>query len=85
LKIIIGGRSVKERLSITIDSDLFSKIEKISKEENVARSKIMEEALTLWEQQRIENLMRKGYLEMAKEDLDLAEFDLEAGNEVMDQ
>ena len=75
---------MKQRLSITIDSDLFTKVEKISKEENIPRSKIIMEALKLWEQTRIENLMRRGYLESAKEDLDLAEFDLEAGNEVMD-
>jgi metal-responsive CopG/Arc/MetJ family transcriptional regulator len=75
---------MKQRLSITIDSDLFTKVEKISKEENIPRSRIITEALELWEQRRIENLMLKGYLESAKEDLDLAEFDLEAGNEVMD-
>jgi len=75
---------MKERLSITIDSDLFSKIKKISNKENIPRSKIIREALKLWEHKRTENLMRKGYLESAKEDLDLAELDLEAVNEVMD-
>lgn len=75
---------MKERLSITIDSDLFTKIKKISNKENISRSKIIREALKLWEQRRTENLMRKGYLESAKEDLDLAELDLEAGNEVLD-
>jgi len=33
---------------------------------------------------RIESLMRRGYLESSDEDLYLAEFDLEAGNEVME-
>ncbi len=75
---------MKERLSITIDSDLFAKIEKVAKEEKKPRSKIIMEALKIWEQKRIEYLMRKGYVEGAKEDLELAEFDLEAGNEVMD-
>jgi len=75
---------MKERLRITIDSDLFSKIKKISRKENIPRSKIIREALKLWEHKRTENLMRKGYLESAKEDIDLAELDLEAGNEVMD-
>lgn len=75
---------MKQRLSITIDSDLFTKVEKISKEENIPRSRIITEALKLWEQRRIENLMLNGYLDSAKEDLDVAEFDLEAGNEVMD-
>ena len=75
---------MKERLSITIDSDLFAKIEKVAKEEKKPRSKIIMEALKIWEQKRIEYLMRKGYVEGAEEDLELAEFDLEAGNEVMD-
>ena len=74
---------MKERLSITIDSDLFTKVEKISKEENISRSKIIMEALKLWDQRKTENLMRKGYLDSATEDVDLSEFDLEAGNEVM--
>jgi metal-responsive CopG/Arc/MetJ family transcriptional regulator len=75
---------MKERLSITIDSDLFAKIEKVAKEEKKPRSKIIMEALKIWEQKRIEYLMRKGYAEGAEEDLELEEFDLEAGNEVMD-
>ena len=75
---------MKERLSITIDSDLFAKIEKVAKEEKKPRSKIIMEALKIWEQKRIEYLMRKGYMEGTEEDLGLAEFDLEAGNEVMD-
>jgi metal-responsive CopG/Arc/MetJ family transcriptional regulator len=75
---------MKERLSITIDPDLFAKIEKVAKEEKKPRSKIIMEALKIWEQKRIEYLMRKGYVEGAEEDLELAEYDLEAGNEVMD-
>jgi metal-responsive CopG/Arc/MetJ family transcriptional regulator len=75
---------MKERLCITIDSDLFVKIEKVAKEEKKPRSKIIMEALKIWEQKRIEYLMRRGYVEGTKEDLELAEFDLEAGNEVMD-
>jgi hypothetical protein len=47
-------------------------------------TQIIAEAFKIWEQKRIEQLMRKGYVEGAKEDLELAEFDLEAGNEVMD-
>ena len=75
---------MKERLSVTIDSDLVSKIKKISVEEKVPQSKIIGEAIRLWEKKRIEGLMLKGYLESSDEDLYLAEFDLEAGNEVME-
>ena len=73
---------MKERLSVTIDSDLASKIKKISIEEKIPQSKIIGEAIRLWEKRRIETLMRRGYLDSSGEDLYLAEFDLEAGNEV---
>ncbi len=72
---------MKERLSVTIDSDLATKIRKISEKEKIPRSKIVREAVRLWERKRIESLMRKGYQESSDEDLYLAEFDLEAGNE----
>jgi predicted transcriptional regulator len=75
---------MKERLSVTIDSDLASKIKKISTEENITQSKIIGEAIRLWEKRRIESLMRRGYLDSSDEDLNLAEFDLEAGNEVVE-
>jgi metal-responsive CopG/Arc/MetJ family transcriptional regulator len=40
---------MKERLSITIDPDLFAKIEKVAKEEKKPKSKIITEALKIWE------------------------------------
>ena len=43
------------------------------------------EVLRYWEREEIEGLLRKGYTESSDEDLYLAEFDLEAGNEVMEE
>jgi hypothetical protein len=77
-------KHMKERLSVTIDSDLATKIRKISEKEKIPQSKIIGEAVRLWERKRIESLMRKGYQESSDEDLYLAEFDLEAGNEVIE-
>ena len=77
-------KHMKERLSVTIDEDLASKIRKISEKEKIPQSKIIGEALRLWERKRIESLMRKGYQESSDEDLSLAEFDLETGNEAME-
>ena len=74
---------MKERLSITIDPDLLEKIEKISKQEKISRSRIITEALKLWEQKKIENLMRKGYLESAKEDKEFAKLSFEAQREIL--
>ena len=75
---------MKERLSVTIDIDLVSKIKRISAEESIPQSKIIMEAVRLWEQKRVEDQMRKGYLESSDEDLYLAEFDIDAGNEVIE-
>jgi metal-responsive CopG/Arc/MetJ family transcriptional regulator len=85
LSFLVGGNhAMKERLSVTVDSDLVVKINELSAQEKIPRSRIIVEALRLWEERRMENLMRRGYLESADEDLTLAEFDLEAGNEVME-
>lgn len=75
---------MKERLSVTIDSDLASKIRKISEKEKIPQSKIIGDAVMLWERKRVETVMREGYRESSEEDLYLAEFDLEAGNEVIE-
>jgi predicted transcriptional regulator len=75
---------MKERLSIAIDSDLATKIRKISEKEKIPQSMVIGKAVRLWERKRIESLMRKGYQESSNEDLCLAEFDLEAGNEMME-
>jgi hypothetical protein len=75
-------KHMKQRLSVTIDSDLASTIRKISEKEKIPQSKIIGEAVRLWERKRIESLMRKGYQESSDEDLSLAEFEIEVGNEV---
>jgi hypothetical protein len=54
------------------------------KKENIPQGKIIEEAVRLWQTRRTESLMRKGYQESSDEDRYLAEFDLEAGNGVME-
>jgi hypothetical protein len=48
------------------------------------RRECVVEGIMHWERKEFENLMRKGYFESSDEDLCLAEFDLEAGNKVME-
>jgi len=43
------------------------------------------EVLRYWEREEIEDSLRKGYTESSDEDLSLAEFGPEAGNEAMEE
>lgn len=73
----------KGKLSITINYKLLEKMEKASKIHHFSKSRLSEEAIKLWFKKNTEELMAKGYKEMAKEDQELAEFALEAQREVI--
>ena len=73
----------KRKLSITIDNEILEEIEKITKAHKFSKSKLTEEALKLWFKKNTEELMARGYKEMAKEDQDFAELSLEAQEEAM--
>ena len=73
----------KRKLSITIDYKLLEEMEKASKVHHFSKSRLTEEALKLWFKKNTEELMAKGYKEMAKEDQEFAELALEAQREVL--
>ena len=73
----------KRKLSITIDYKLLEEIEKASKINHFSKSRLAEDAIKLWFNKNTEELMAKGYKEMAKEGQELAELALEAQREVV--
>lgn len=73
----------KRKLSITVDYKLLEEIEKASKVHHFSKSRLTEEALKLWFKKNTEELMARGYKEMAKEDQEFAELALEAQREVI--
>lgn len=73
----------KRKLSITVDYKLLEEMEKASKVHHFSKSRLTEEALKLWFKKNTEELMARGYKEMAKEDQELAELALEAQREVI--
>jgi len=73
----------KRKLSITIDYKLWEEMEKASKVHHFSKSRLTEEAIKLWFKKNTEELMARGYKEMAKEDQELAELALEAQREVI--
>ncbi len=75
----------KRKLSITIDNKMLEKIENISKVHNLSKSRLTEEALKLWFKKNTEELMARGYQEMAEEDQEFTELDLEAQKEALEE
>jgi len=75
----------KRKLSITIDNKILEKIENISKVHNLSKSRLTEEALKLWFKKNTEELMARGYKEMAEEDQEFTELALEAQKEALDE
>lgn len=75
----------KRKLSITIDNKILEKIENISKVHNLSKSRLTEEALKLWFKKNTEELMARGYQEMAEEDQEFTELALEAQKEALDE
>ena len=73
----------KRKLSITVDYKLLEEIEKASKVHHFSKSRLTEEALKLWFKKNTEELMARGYKEMAEEDQKYTGLALEAQREVI--
>ncbi|MFH0730454.1 MAG: hypothetical protein V2B19_29435 [Pseudomonadota bacterium] len=73
----------KKKISLTIDSGMLEAIESASKRYRMAKSHLAQEAFALWLKSKTEDLMAKGYMEMAEEDRGFAEATLCAQSEVL--
>jgi len=73
----------KGKISLTIDAKILEDVEKASKTFNMAKSHLAQEALKLWLRKKNEELMAKGYAEMAEEDKEFAEFSFEAQRQIL--
>jgi predicted transcriptional regulator len=71
----------REKLSITVDPRLYRVIERHAERTKVPKSKVIEEAIRLWERSRLAALAREGYQKTADEDL----LDAEAYLSALDQ
>ena len=73
----------KLKVTITLGKTILEEIDRLSKERTESRSGMIEEAIKVWKQKRLEKELMDGYLAMGKEDLETAESNLEAGTEVL--
>ncbi len=62
----------KEKLSITLDSDLSKEIQKFAKSKKLSTSKLIENVLLQWKQENIKKQMVEGYKSMAEENLKIS-------------
>ena len=72
----------KRKINLTIDEDIYSAVESLSKTHRIAKSQLAQDAFKLWIKKETEALMAKGYEEMYEEDKALAELTFEAQREV---
>ena len=73
----------KSKLSITIDNKILEELEKTTKTHKFSKSQLTEEALKLWLKKHTEQLMAKGYKDMANEDQEFAKLSLKAQEEAL--
>ena len=73
----------KRKVSLTIDEEIYAAINKASKTLNLAKSQLAQEAFSLWLKKQTEELMAKGYEEMAEEDKAFADVTFEAQREIL--
>jgi len=73
----------KRKLSVTVDENIFQAVDKAARACNMAKSQLAQEAFRLWITKRTQDLMAKGYEEMAKEDREFAELAIQAQREIL--
>jgi len=73
----------KRKVSLTIDEELYAAIDRASKKLNLAKSRLAQEAFSLWLKNQTETLMAKGYEDMAEEDKAFADVTFEAQREIL--
>jgi len=73
----------KRKLSITIDEETSIAIDRVSKIYHVPKSQLAREAFRMWLKKQTQELMAKGYEEMAKEDKEFAELSFQAQREIL--
>jgi metal-responsive CopG/Arc/MetJ family transcriptional regulator len=73
----------RQKVTITVDEAILKEIDKLSKSHGESRSRLIEDAIRVWREKKLEKELIDGYLAMAEEDAEMAESHMEAGMEVL--
>lgn len=77
-------RGYRVKLSVTVDPNLYQTITQHAEKAKVSKSRIVEEAIRVWEKNRMALLAKEGYQKMAHEDVADAEAYLPAASEILE-
>ena len=58
----------RSKLSVTIDSRVEATLTRFARQEKIPKSRVVEDAIRLWEKHRLAQLAREGYRKMAAAD-----------------
>jgi predicted transcriptional regulator len=72
----------REKISVTIDPALYEAVDRHARRTRVPKSKVIEDAIRLWQRNQAVALAREGYQATAREDLADAEAYLAALDEI---
>jgi predicted transcriptional regulator len=75
----------REKLSVTVDPRLYQVVERYAERTKVPKSRIIEEAIRLWERSHVAALAREGYQKTKEGDLRDAEAYLPALDEIEEE
>lgn len=73
----------REKVTISIAADRLAELDEIAVVRDTNRSALIEEALVVWEEQRLKQELADGYEAMAAEDRRTAEANLRSGVETL--
>ena len=73
----------KVKVTLSLDEDLVEVLEKVSRQRKKPRSRVVQEALRLWQRRELQEKLAEGYRAMAEEDRETAERHLTAFREIL--
>ena len=73
----------KTKITISLDSEIVGTLGRVSRKTGTPRSRLVGEALRLWQRVQLEEALKEGYRAMAKADRAVAERHLSAAREVL--
>ena len=74
----------KTKITISLDSEIVGTLGQVSRKTGMPRSRLIGEALRLWQRVQLEEALREGYRAMAKADRAAAERHLPAAREALE-
>ena len=73
----------KVKITLSLDEDLVEVLEKVSRQRKKPRSRVVQEALRLWQKKELQQKLAEGYRAMVEEDRENAERRLPAFRELL--